>query len=223
MKKKFGRVKRSKLEDICAVLQDVHGAPHVELRVYRRSADSVQQSLPGREGIAVPVQLLPDVLDMLEQTKKELIQQGLLHPSSPAYATTMEVGEEVPLRVRAPSRRGDSRREARLSLAVPVGCRLLDDAEPKTATGQTEDVSHGGTKAWLTERFSLFSKVELFMRIGEVNVQAQAQVVAAELHPVRKRYRHSFQWLGLSPEAKTALLKLTKSLAEAAKSTDPNP
>ncbi|MFQ5960653.1 MAG: PilZ domain-containing protein [Candidatus Methylomirabilales bacterium] len=135
----------------------------------------------------------------------------------------MEAGEEVPLRLVAPSRRGDSRRESRLSLVVPVGCRLLDNAESKTATGQTEDVSHGGTKVWLTERFSLFSRVELFMRIGEVNFQGQAQIVAAELHPVGERYRHSLQWLGLTQEAKTALLKLTKSLAERAKSPGHNP
>jgi hypothetical protein len=96
----------------------------------------------------------------------------------------------------------------------------LDDAESKTATGQTEYVSYGGKKVWLTDRFPLFSRVELFMRIGEVNFQARAKIVAAELHPKDARYRHSLQWLGLSPEAKTALLKLTKSLAKAAQSTE---
>ncbi len=222
MQEKLGRVKRSKLEDICAVLRDVQGAPHVELRVYRRSPDSGQQPLPGREGIAVPVEVLPDVLRMLEETKEELIQRGLLHFRSPAHVTSMEAGEEVPLRVVAPSRRGDPRREPRLSLVVPVGCRLLDTGESKTATGQTEDVSHGGTKVWLTKRFPLFSRVELFMRIGDVNFQGRAQVVAAELHPQDTRYRHSLQWLGLRPEAKTALLNLTKNLVEAVQSTKPS-
>jgi hypothetical protein len=223
VKEKLGRVKRSKLEDICAVLQDVQGTPHVELRVYRRSPGSGQQFLPGREGIAVPVEALPDVLQMLERAKEELVQRGLLRFRSRAHVTSMEAGEEVSLRVLPPGRRGDSRREPRLSLVVTVGCRLLDSAESKSATGQTEDVSHGGTKVWLTERFPLFSRVELFMRIGEVNFQGRAQVVAAEIHPEGERYRHSLQWLGLSQEAKTALLKLTKSLAETAKSTELNP
>lgn len=223
MKKKFGRLRRGKLEDICTLLRHVHGEPHVELRVYRRSPHSAQESLPGREGIAVPVHLLPDLLKMLEQAKEELVQQGLLHLPSPAHVTTMEAGEQIPLRVVTPSRRGDSRRESRMSLVVPVGCRLLDDVESKTATGQTEDVSHGGTKVWLTERFSLFSRVELFMRIGDVNFQGQARIVAAELQPVGKRYRHSLQWLGLSEEAKAALLNLTRSLAQTANSPRPNP
>lgn len=218
MKEKFGRVKRSKLEDICAVLRNVHGASYVELRVYRRSARSGEASVPGSEGISVPVDVLPDILQMLERVKEELIRRRLL--ASPTHATTMEAGEAVLLDALAPRGRKDSRREPRLSLVVPVGCRLLDDAESKTATGQTEDVSYGGTKVWLTDRFPLFSRVELFMRIGEVNFQARAKIVAAELHPKDARYRHSLQWLGLSPEAKTALLKLTKSLAKAAQSTE---
>lgn len=221
MEEKLGRVKRSKLEEICAVLRDVQGVSHVELRIYRRSPQSNQQSLPGREGIAVPVDILPDVLRLLEETRKELVHRGLLHPTS--HATTMEGGEEVPLRVLPPGRRGDSRREPRAALVVPVGCRLLQATESKTATGHTEDVSHGGTKVWLSERFSLFSRVELFMRIGDVNLQGRAQVVAAELHPKDGRYRHSLQWIGLNPEAKSALLKLTKSLAEAPQTTESSP
>lgn len=223
MKEKLGRVRRSNLEDICALLRDVRGTPHVELRVYRRSPHSGQQSLPGRESISVPIDVLPDLLDMLERTQEQLIQEKLLHPPSPDHATSMEAGEAIPVRMSTPSRRGDSRREPRVSLAVPIGCRLLDVAESKTATGQTEDVSHGGTKVWLTERFSLFSRVELFMRIGEVNFQGRAQVVAADLHPKAGRYRHSLRWLGLNAQARTALLKLTKSLAAGVRSKGSSP
>jgi hypothetical protein len=61
------------------------------------------------------------------------------------------------------------------------------------------------------------------MRIGEVNFQGRAQVVAAELHPEGEHYRHSLQWLGLNPEAKTALLNLTKSLAAGLQSKDSSP
>lgn len=222
MKEKLGRMRRTKLEDICALLRDVHGTPHVELRVYRRSPHPGQQSLPGRESISVLIDVLPDLLDMLERTQEKLIQEKLLHPPSPDHATSMEVGEAIS-GMSTPSRRGDSRRESRVSLAVPVGCRILDVEESKTATGQTEDVSHGGTKVWLTERFSLFSRVELFMRIGEINFQGRAQVVAADLHPKAGRYRHSLRWLGLNSQARTALLKLTKSLAAGVRSKESSP
>ncbi len=218
MDEKLGRVSRSKLEEICAVLRNVRGASHIDLRVYHRSLHSNQQSQPGGERISIPVDILPDVLQMLDEAREELSRRGLLNPTS--QMTTMEDGQSVHIRLLPPGRRGDSRREPRLSLAVPVGCRLVEDAESKTATGQTEDVSYGGTKVWLTERFSLFSKVELFMRIGEVNVQGRAQVVAAEVHSKDGRYRHSLQWVGINPEAKSALLKLTKSLADSARSTD---
>lgn len=218
VKKKLGQVSRSQSEDICAMLREVHGAPHVELRVYRRSPCSNDECLPGTEWIAVPVEMLPDLLRMLEQTQDQLVRQGMVHLPSFSEATSMEAGEAVTLEAFAPpSRRGDARRDCRVPLVVPVGCRLLSTQDPapsKAVTGETEDVSSGGAQIWISERFSLFSRVEVFMQIAGVNFQGRAQVVGAEVHPKGGRYRHSLKWMGLNPEATAALSKLTNSAVQ---------
>lgn len=219
-KKKLGQVSRSQCEEICATLQEGHGAPHVELRVYRRSPRSGEQSLPGGEWIAVPVDLFPDLLRMLEQTQAQLARQGLLHPPSNDQGTVMQNGDAVTLEAFAPrSHKTCSRREQRVPVVVPVGCRLLGNegsVSSKAVTGETEDVSTGGTQIWISERFSLFSRIEVFMRIEGVNFQGRAQVVAAEVHPKKGRFRHSLKWVGLNAEATAALSKLASSMTQRA-------
>ncbi len=212
-KKKLGQVSRSQCEEICAMLREVNGTSHVELRVYRRSHRPGEESLPGTEAIAVPVETLPDLLRMLERTQDQLAQQGVLHLPSCSEATAMQAGEAVTLDAfTPPSRRRDSRRQCRVPLVVPVGCRLLDGEDPsKALTGETEDVSTGGAQIWVSERFSLYSRVEVFMRIGGMNFQGRAQVVGAEVHPKGGRYRHSIKWVGLNAEATAALSKLAST------------
>jgi hypothetical protein len=85
----------------------------------------------------------------------------------------------------------------------------LDGEDPsKAVTGETEDVSTGGAQIWVSERFSLYSRVEVFMRIAGMNFQGRAQVVGAEVQPKGGRYRHSVKWVGLNAEATAALSKL---------------
>lgn len=213
MKKVLDQVSHNQFEDICLTLWDVHPAPHVELRVYRRAPRPGADTLPRTEGISVPVDALPDLLRMLEQTQERLIRQGLVHlPSSAAGATTMEGGEMVPLGISVPSsHRGDCRRESRTTLEVPAGCRLLGDAGPcgsEPLIGEIRDVSRGGAQIWLPRRLPLFSRAEVFMRIGELNFQGRAEVVGAEVHPKNGRYRHGLRWLLLNAESKTALSKV---------------
>jgi hypothetical protein len=212
-KKKLGQVSRSQCEEICAILREVNGTPHVELRVYRRSHRPGEESLPGTEAIALPVEMLPDFLRMLEQAQDQLARQAVVHLPSFAEATAMEAGEAVTLDAFCPpSRRGDARRQCRVPLVVPVGCRLLDGEDPsKAVTGETEDVSTGGAQVWIPERFSLYSRVEVFMRIAGMNFQGRAQVVGAEVHPKGGRYRHSIKWVGLNAEATAALSKLAST------------
>jgi hypothetical protein len=212
-KKKLGQVSRSQCEEICAILREVNGTPHVELRVYRRSHRPGEESLPGTEAIALPVEMLPDFLRMLEQAQDQLARQAVEHLPSFAEATAMEAGEAVTLDAFCPpSRRGDARRQCRVPLVVPVGCRLLDGEDPsKAVTGETEDVSTGGAQVWIPERFSLYSRVEVFMRIAGMNFQGRAQVVGAEVHPKGGRYRHSIKWVGLNAEATAALSKLAST------------
>ncbi len=217
-KKKLGQVSRSQCEEICAILREVNGTPHVELRVYRHSHRPGEESLPGTEAIALPVEMLPDFLRMLEQAQDQLARQAVVHLPSFAEATAMEAGEAVTLDAFCPpSRRGDARRQCRVPLVVPVGCRLLDGEDPsKAVTGETEDVSTGGAQIWVSERFSLYSRVEVIMRIGGMNFQGRAQVVGAEVHPKGGRYRHSIKWVGLNAEATAALSKLASTNTEQA-------
>ncbi len=209
--KKLGQVRRSQFEDICVLLREFQRVPHVELRVYRRSVRVGGDSLPGPEGIAVPVSVLPDLLRVLAQTLERLVQDGLVDSPSNSGAITMETGEPVPVGLRAitpRSRRGDCRRERRVPLKLRIGCRLLDSTDlwsSKEATGETEDVSNGGAQVWLSERFSLFSRVEVSMRVGELTFQGGAEVVGAEVRPTHGGYRHSLRWLDLTAKAKEAL------------------
>lgn len=213
MKETLCQISRNQFEDVCLSLREVHQAPHVELRVDRRAARPGADSLPKMEGITVPVDMLPDLLRLLEQTQERLIQRGLMHlPSSAAEATTMEAGEAVPLGIRVPlGRRGESRRESRMTVKVPVGCRLLDTADSchsEPLIGEIKDVSQGGAQLWLPRRLPLYSRAEVFMRIGELNFQGRTQVVGAEVHPKDGRYRHGLRWLVLNPEAKVVLSKI---------------
>lgn len=213
--KKMGRVSRNQSEDICALLRELNGVPHVELRVYRRSHRSGEESLPGTEAITVPVEMLPDLIRMLEHTQEQLVQgRGAYQPSGPE-AITIHADDAATLHTFQPSGgRRDSRQQCRVPVVVPIGCRPLDGEESgKAVTGETENVSTGGAQIWVSERFSLFSRVEVFMRIAGENFQGRAQVVGAEAHPEGGRYRHSLKWVGLNAEATAALSKLAGSVA----------
>lgn len=98
-----------------------------------------------------------------------------------------------------------------MTLKVPAGCRLLDAADSSPSEpliGEIKDVSQGGAQLWLPRRLPLYSRAEVFMRIGDLNFQGRAQVVGAEVHPKDGRYRHGLQWLALNPEAKVVLSKI---------------
>ncbi len=79
--KKLDQIRRSDSEDICVLLRDVQGAPHVQLRGYRRPQNPDEDPLPGTEAIAVPVNALQDLLRMLAQAQERLAQNGLVHLS----------------------------------------------------------------------------------------------------------------------------------------------
>ncbi len=78
--KKLDQIRRSDSEDICVLLRDVQGTPHLELRVYRRPEGS-EEARPGPEAISVPVNALQDLLRMLAQAQERLAQDGLVHLS----------------------------------------------------------------------------------------------------------------------------------------------
>ncbi len=92
--KKLDQIRRSDSEDICVLLRDVQGAPHLELRVYRRPEGS-EEARPGPEAISVPVNALQDLLRMLAQAQERLAQDGLVQTKS---------GDLAPVRTAATSR-----------------------------------------------------------------------------------------------------------------------
>jgi hypothetical protein len=79
---------------------------------------------------------------------------------------------------------------------------------PERVAGEIRDVSGGRAGVWLPEQFPISSRLAILMRIGETSLRAQAEVVGAAPHPEDGYYRHSLQWLSLSPQAEAALSKL---------------
>lgn len=203
--RKLDRIPRTPLEDICVLLREVQGVPHVELRVYHPPVRPDGDPTPGLERIALPVDVLPDLLRVLGETLARLVEEGLVDAASLSEVTTMVSGEPILLRGTG---RCDSRREPRVPLKLRVGCRLVEakgSLSSKVVTGETKDVSRGGLQVWLPERFSLFSQVEVYMRVVGLNFHGRAEVVGADVHPTHEGYRHSLRWLELTPRAKAAL------------------
>ncbi|MFQ5803829.1 MAG: PilZ domain-containing protein [Candidatus Methylomirabilales bacterium] len=203
-------MKRTKLEDICVSIREVQGAPHVDLRVYRRSARLGGDAVGGMEGIAVPLHLLPELLRVLDESQERLTQEMLRRPRSHAKGKKIEADDPEyhsnANNVAPHSRRllGD-RRGRRVPLRVPIECRHWPAVDYYTVTGDTEDVSVGGAQIWLPERFPLLSPVAVSMKIAERPFQLLAEIVGVGVRQRHGRYRHSLRWLGLNAQAKTAL------------------
>lgn len=200
--RKLDQITRSPLEDICVLLREVHGVPHVELRVYYPPGRPGDDPTPGLERIAVPVDVLPDLVRVLTETLERLAQDGVVDAAPQGPATE---AAEAGLRGTG---RCDSRRERRVPLKLRVGCGLVgakDMSSSKVVTGETKDVSNGGLQVWLPERFSLLSRLEVYMRVAGLNFHGRAEVVGADVHSTHGEYRHSLRWLDLTPRAKAAL------------------
>lgn len=209
MKKRLGQVSRTKLEDICVSIREVQGTPHVDLRVYRRSARLGGDAVGGMEGITVPLNLLPELLQVLDESQERLFQEMLKHPRSHAKVRKSQAQEGAELRnannAVTPRRLLGDRRGRRVPLRVPVECRHWPAVDYYTVTGETEDVSVGGAQVWFPERFPLLSPVAVSMQIAGLPFQLLAEIVGVGVRQRYGRYRHSLRWLGLNAQAKAAL------------------
>ncbi|MEE8243058.1 MAG: PilZ domain-containing protein [candidate division NC10 bacterium] len=211
MKKRLGQVSRTKLEDICVSIREIKGTPHVDLRIYRRSARLGGDGVGGMEGIAVPLNLLPDLLRVLDESQERLAQEMLRRPRSHAKVTKIEADEpeydsnENNNNVAPPRRLLGDRRGRRVPLRVPIECRHWPAVDYYTVTGETEDVSVGGAQIWLPERFPLLSPVAVSMNIAGRLFQLLAEIVGVGVRQRHGRFRHSLRWLGLNAQAKAAL------------------
>ena len=191
MKKKLGQVSRTKLEDIYVSLREINKAPHVDIRVYRRPVRG-GDAVAGMEGLAVPLDLFPDLIRVLDESKGRLVQEGLLHAPD---------GEAAPELSR-------DRRGRRVPFKVPVECCPWPVGDSRVLRGETGDLSTGGAQLWLPECLSLLTRVEVFMKIEGIDFKELAEVVGVGVRPTKGRYRHSVRWLELSGQAKAALLQI---------------
>lgn len=205
MQKDLGRVSRNDSEEIRLTLREIRGELCLELRVYTRSARHGGTAVPDPEAIVVPVRVLPEVSRVLEQSLDRLVKEGLAEKTG--EPATLCLGD---LQAATPNARPDSRP----SVTLPVECYLLGtspdtwSSKPGRVAGEIRDVSSGGAQAWLAEQFPISSRLAILMRIGEQTFRGQAEVVGTAHHPDDGYYRHSLQWLSLSPQAEAALSKL---------------
>lgn len=188
MKRKLAQVSRTKLEDIYVSLREINGAPHVDVRVYRRPARG-GEAVAGTEGLAVPLDVFPTLIRVLEESQGRLIQEGLLRAPDEGAAPQLS----------------RDRRGRRVPLRVPVECCPWPVGDSRVLRGETGDVSTGGAQLWLPECLSLLTRVEVFMQIEGADFKELAEVVGVGVRPTNGRYRHSVRWLELSGHAKTVL------------------
>ncbi|MFQ5988677.1 MAG: PilZ domain-containing protein [Candidatus Methylomirabilales bacterium] len=207
MKKKLGQVSRTKLEDIYVSLRELQGAPHVDLRVYRRPVRG-GDAVAGMEGLAVPLDLFTDLLRVLEESRERLAEEGLLHVSSPDETPVED--ETVNLHVEASGDLPSDRRGRRVPLRVPVACSPWPVGESGALAGVTGDVSVGGAQLWLPECLALLTRIEVLMQIKGLDFKELAEVVGVGVRQTHGKYRHSVRWLELSVASKDALSKVIK-------------
>lgn len=209
MKKKLGQVSRTKLEDIYVSLRELQGAPHVDLRVYRRPVRG-GDAVAGMEGLAVPLDLFTDLIRVLEESRERLAEEGLLH-LPPSHATSVDEDDPVNLNVEPSGGLPSDRRGRRVPLRVPVACSPWPVGESGALAGVSGDVSAGGAQLWLPECLALLTRIEVLMQIEGLDFKELAEVVGVGVRQVHGKYRHSVRWLELSVTSKDALSKVIKT------------
>jgi PilZ domain-containing protein len=214
MEETLGHVLCNPLEEVRLSLRDIRGEPRVELRVYRRVVPSDASALPSTEGVAIPVNVLPDLIRVLTQAQDLLTKQGRIFVPSSTETRVMERGELITegLGDRKVDQRG--RQYPRISLNIPAECRLLDPGSiwaGKPVTGEVKDVSLGGAQVWLPKCFPRFRQLEVFIMIEGTPFRARAEIVGTDLMKTKKGQescRHNLRWVALDATAKAALSKV---------------
>ncbi len=213
MVEKLGQISRNQLEDIRLSLTEIRGEPHLELRVYVRSAPGDDKPMLGREGIVFPVRFLPDVQRMLTQAQELLLKRGLIYV--PAPTVVQERGVPTIVRSATAPRPQASRRSTRVPVKFPVQCRPVHRgaSQPgKPVSGEMRDVSIEGAGVWLAERLPRFEQVEVSAVIEGTAFRAIAEVVTLDLEakkePKTGYHRHGLKWAVLDPAAKAVLSKV---------------
>ena len=210
MKKNFGRVSRNESEEIRVCLQEVEGNLCVELRVYDRSAQQAGVSLPELEGLVLPIHVLWDLIQVLQQTHDHLTKEGYVDPPTMNNLITTDDPIRLHLVVDPSDPQPDTGREPPVSIHISFECYPLGAPghwPSEAVTGEIRDLSTEHAQASLSKEFPPGSRLAI-TRIGDQIFRAQAEVVRTAPHPDNGTYRHSLRWLSLSPQAKAALSKI---------------
>lgn len=212
MKKNFGQVRRNASEEIRIWLHEVQGDLCVELRVYNRSGQDGEVSLPEPEGLVVPIHALSELCQILEQVHDHLLTEDLVDVPSMRNLVTADDPIKLHLVVDDPSGpQSETHHEPPVTVKLPMECYLLDapDTWPsEQVTGEIRDLSSEGAYVWLPREFAAGSRLAVLITIGELHFRAHAEVMGAEQTPQDGSYPHSLRWVSLGPQAKTALLKI---------------
>ena len=212
MKKSFGRVSRNASDEIRVWLQeDKEGELQVELRVYDRSAQGGGISLPEPEGLVVPIHVLSELCQVLEQARDHLLQEGLVEVTTMRNLVTMDDPIKLHLVVDPPAPQPDTPSQPPVSVKLPVECYALgapDDWPSEQVTGEIRELAIDNALVWLPGEFTVGSRLAALITIGELHFRGQAEVVGAAPDPQDGYYRHSLRWVSLSPQAKHTLSKI---------------
>ncbi len=229
VKKKFGRFSRNDSGEIQVSLEEVQGELHLDLRIYSRPARDGDGPRSEPESIAVPVRMVRDLCEILEQTQEDLAKEGLVDVPTPDTVITTEAPKPVFVlpgeqpKAEQPGSQPDRNPESLVHVSLPVECRLL--SAPKSwpsklvtepVTGETRDLSPGGAQVWLPQQFPIGTHLAVFIKTGELTFRAQAEVKGVASDPEHGNFRHNLKWMLLDPQARTALLQIMEAAGHVA-------
>lgn len=218
MRKKFGRFIRHESGEVQVSLEEIEGQMYLDLRIYSPPAHNGEDSR--LERIAVPLHMLGDLCEILQQIQGDLAKETLIEAPSLDEGRATEARQPVfVLEAEQPC----GQPEMPSSPTLPVDCRLLSapkssPTKPTTeqVTGHTSDLSPGGGQIWLPEQFPIGCHLAVFMRTEELTFRAQAEVNGVASNPEYGYYRHSLKWMVLDPQARTALAQMIDIASQAA-------
>jgi PilZ domain len=218
MDERLGHLIRNLGEEVWISLRNVGGHQQVELRVYEGQADVTAELAPGKERIAIPVDLLPALVRALSQVQDALANRGLLYMPPAPTTTQMERGDAFALGAVDRPKSQAARQYPRVAVNVRGECRLLDKKDfwpGKPVAGEVMNVSMGGAQVRLPQRLPRFSQVELFMVVDGMVFRGRAEVAGADAEAQRGatagQFRHSLRWVSLEGPAPDVLTKVVAS------------
>ena len=148
MGERLGHLIRNQEQEIWISLQDVRGEQQIEIRLYERDASAIAELAPGKEGIFIPVDLLPVLVKALSRAQEALMNRGLLYVPPTSQVTQLERGDSVGFGAEERPKSG-RRQHPRVPLNIRGECRLLDKKDfwpGKPVAGEVLNVSAGGAR-----------------------------------------------------------------------------